>query len=246
MIRTIPAYGYPITRGFPIIHYLNKTLLAALRAKGIYLYPCVANTTAVTQETDQLFGLFKTAFRQNLNQITDDRLAMNKNATYTPRLIGLLVFGGKDPVTKICGYKDAFAIGFSKECNLSAWASVGAAPLTRRCLKNEMIAHTEGDPMHTVYKNIEAANHSACNLLSARGYNGIKLKVSLKEGFHAQASTAAVTVPNSKERLDAIAKARFQGEKFFMTMGGHAATDEMFKGKLLKWKRQERALVLKG
>jgi len=28
-------------------------------------------------------------------------------------------------------------------------------------------------------------------------------------------------------------------------MGGHAATDEMFKGKLLKWKRQERALVLK-
>ena len=69
--------------------------------------------------------------------------------------------------------------------------------------------------------------------------------MSLKKGFHAQANTATVTVPNSQERLDQIAKARFQGEKFLATMGGHAATNEMFKGKLLKWKRQERALVLK-
>mmetsp|Transcript_13382 Transcript_13382/g.31511 ORF Transcript_13382/g.31511 Transcript_13382/m.31511 type:complete len:575 (+) Transcript_13382:842-2566(+) len=141
----------------------NQTLLAALRVKGIYLYPCVPNTTAVTQETDQSFGLFKTVFRQNLNQITDDRLELNKNASYTPRLIGLLVFGGEDPVTKIGGYKDAFAVGFSKDRNLAAWASVGAAPLTRRCLESEMVAHTEGDPMYIVYKNIEAANHSACN-----------------------------------------------------------------------------------
>ena len=67
----------------------------------------------------------------------------------------------------------------------------------------------------------------------------MKLKVNLKKGFHQEATTT-VTVPNSKERLEQIAKARYQGEKFLVTMGGHAATDEMFKGKVLKWKRQEK------
>ena len=42
---------------------MNYKLLAMMQARGsFYLYPCVPNTTAVTQETDQSYGLFKTTF----------------------------------------------------------------------------------------------------------------------------------------------------------------------------------------
>ena len=51
---------------------MNERLLGKLRARGFYLYPGVTNTTAVTQETDILFGYFKSLFRENLNQMTDD------------------------------------------------------------------------------------------------------------------------------------------------------------------------------
>ena len=60
-----------------------------------------------------------------------------------------------------------------------------------------MIAHSEGDLMHTVYKNIEAANHLAYDLLSAQVYNGKKRKVNLKKWVVEAPKT--VTVPNSKE-----------------------------------------------
>ena len=60
---------YPKTRDRPGHHLLLKCdrnpgrlqieLLAKLRFLGVYLYPCVPNTTAVTQETDQTYGMFK-------------------------------------------------------------------------------------------------------------------------------------------------------------------------------------------
>lgn len=51
----------------------NVQMLAALRDRGFYVYPGVPNTTAVSQQTDQNYGPFKSAFRNNLDAIAHHR-----------------------------------------------------------------------------------------------------------------------------------------------------------------------------
>ena len=74
---------------------LQPKLLSTLRLIGAYKYPGVPNTTAVTQETDQNYGQFKTKFRSNLDFVTQQRLNSSKPCNIQPWLIGLLVFGAK-------------------------------------------------------------------------------------------------------------------------------------------------------
>ncbi len=50
----------------------NEVMCARLRNLGIYLYPGVPNTTAVTQETDRGYGKFKSGTRQNLADLCAD------------------------------------------------------------------------------------------------------------------------------------------------------------------------------
>ena len=64
-----------------------------MSARGFYLYPSVPNTTAVTQERDQSFSLFKTSFQDNLRQMIDGRLTRGKDVSFSSTVIGVLVFG---------------------------------------------------------------------------------------------------------------------------------------------------------
>ena len=50
---------------------MNLNLLARLRHLGFILHPCISDTMHVTQETDQLYGPFKTQFLENLNLICE-------------------------------------------------------------------------------------------------------------------------------------------------------------------------------
>ncbi len=63
------------------------------------MYPSVPNTTAVSQETDRNYGPFKMQFRKNLAAVTDQRLEQNKSVSLQPWIVGLIVFGGTDPIT---------------------------------------------------------------------------------------------------------------------------------------------------
>ena len=93
----------------------NPELLACLRTLGFVLYPGVPNTTTVSQETDQCYGLFKSIFRKNLDNVSSNRKKNNKQVSFAPNLVGLFVFGRMDPETKISGYRNAFSIAFSKQ-----------------------------------------------------------------------------------------------------------------------------------
>jgi len=108
----------------------NMELLARLRMIGVYRYPGVPNTTAVSQETDINYGPFKSAYRENLEKFAADREKCGKATTPNMTLIGLFIFGGTDPETG-GNYRNAFEAAFAKEKCLSAWRKVGAAPLTR-------------------------------------------------------------------------------------------------------------------
>jgi hypothetical protein len=79
---------YPNTGDRPGHHLLLKcdsgpgrlqvALLAKLKYLGVYLYPCVPNTTSMTQETDWAYGMFKTRYLRNLDLLCDDMVRQNK------------------------------------------------------------------------------------------------------------------------------------------------------------------------
>jgi len=143
--------------------------------------------------------------------------------------IGVLVFGGTDPVTGRPGYRNAFAVAFNKAKNLGAWAKVGAAPLTEACLNSEKVRHeagVDGDPLVAMLRNMQLHNDTCCLLLRRRGYSADLLSAKLDER---EAQTNEVTEPNTKERVEALAKATTHGERFHVTGGSHHTSDDMFK-----------------
>ena len=66
-------------------------LLARLCLIGFVLNPSVPNTTAVHQETDRNYGLFKIAFQIVLDSIVQDRINQGKTTSINPWLVGLII-----------------------------------------------------------------------------------------------------------------------------------------------------------
>ena len=84
------------------------------------MYPCVPNTTAISQETDRNYGPFKTSFRQILNIVNQNQIAKGESTSLPTWIVGLVVFGGKDPVTDMDVHRNAFEDAFGLESNLNA------------------------------------------------------------------------------------------------------------------------------
>ena len=117
-------------------------LLADLRLDGFILFPGVPNTTAVTQETDQNYGPFKTQCCKNLDALVDERLKQGKSTSLAPWQVGLIVYGGTDLETGLI-VELVFDAGFSREARKKAWDKVGAAPITRAALENKKPPNTK-------------------------------------------------------------------------------------------------------
>lgn len=126
---------------------MNVELLAELRTAGFILFPGVPNTTHVTQETDQNYGPFKGQYARNLDRIVEERVDQDMTTSIPAWMVGLIVFGGTNPLTNFTldRAESAFQVGFSREACRVAWASVGAVPLTRACLKNPQVRKSIGD-----------------------------------------------------------------------------------------------------
>ena len=220
------------------------SLLTKLRMLGFILYPGVPNTTSVTQETDRNYGPFKTQFRQNLERVVQRRIVMGLSTSLQPWLVGLFVFGGEDPVSKLVLTEKecAFEVAFNTEANLRAWQKIGAAPCTRLCLSDRKVRRQLGDAkdsMNELMASIQEANTSAVALLTRRGYYGDFLAATVNPLIKRK----AITVPHSKERLLAMDAAKTHGEKFHATGGGHLTSDCFFKSlEVPEWKRQIAAL----
>ncbi len=154
--------------------------LAEARTLGFIIYPGVPNTTAVTQETDQSYGPFKTQFQKNLKILSDSRLIGNYSTSLPPWMVGLVVFGGTDPISGVVVPCSAFDIAFYKEQNLAVWEKCGAAPLTRACLQNNSQVRREmGDDdnaTNMAMVHIQESNNVSTHFLSCNGYNGNAFK----------------------------------------------------------------------
>jgi hypothetical protein len=205
---------------------LNMDLMADMRTSGFILFPGVPNSTAVTQETDQNYGPFKTGYAKNLDLVVDARMTQNKNITLHPWQVGLIVFGGVDEETNAV-VPSAFEAGFSRDSCRHAWAKVGAAPLTRFCLTNSKVRRSLGDGSDNYQQlltNIQDANNISTHALSSGGYNGNVLR---RELVSIQAADP-LTEEHSQERLQLLAKANTHGKLFSATGGMHLTSDDIF------------------
>jgi hypothetical protein len=213
---------------------MNVSMLASLRVQGIYIIPGVPNTTSKTQETDQSYGPFKSAFQTNIRLLSQARFERGLSLKVVD--LPMLVFGGVCSATKVV-LADAFSEAFSVERNLSCWRKCGAVPLTRLPLRsNEVrrevpvgvaalrVAEEEEDPQIANLRKLEALNAFYCDVLSSAGFDGsqLKRKAPTRETY------VAVTQPHSKDRIEAIKKAKTAGQMFYATGGRHLNSDEFF------------------
>jgi len=85
-------------------------------------------------------------------------------------------------------------------------------------------------PLADVYQDIQSQNNFSTTQLSVIGYKGDALKVQFREDtIRERQATATVTIPQTRERQEAIAAANTHGKKFFVTGGEHVTSDDMFK-----------------
>ena len=210
----------------------NVKMLAKARVRGILFFPCVPNSTAITQELDVLsYFRLKYMYRRNLEKMIHHRQLKNLSTSIKPHLVGILIFGGTDPETDENCCENAFEYAFSKKRNLEAWAKVGAAPLTRKCLESKQVRHEleedggdENDPLAIVYKNMQSLNDMSVAWLNMHGFYGdqLRAKVQIKRKSVQQ----RLTVPNTEERIEAIKKVKSHGQMFVTIDADHYANDD--------------------
>ncbi len=150
---------------------LNLDLLADLRSDGFILFPGVPNTTAVTQETNQNYGPFKTQYCKNLDAVVDARLKQEKSTAMAPWQVGLIVYGGTNIETGLI-VQSAFDAGFSRDACRNAWDKVGAAPLPKAALENKKVRKSLGDDSaeyQAQLLEIQQANNIAVHSLTTDG-----------------------------------------------------------------------------
>ena len=83
---------------------------------------------------------------------------------------------------------------------MSAWAKVGAAPLSMKCLEDEKVRKSIGDgdeEWERGLRELQNANDLATFLLTRGGFNGDLLKAELK----AIDEPTVLTRPHTKERV---------------------------------------------
>ena len=114
---------------------LEIDFLAEAQTLGFIIYPSVPNTIAVTQETDQSYGPFKSKFVQNIRALSDAQINGDFPGSLLPWMVGLLVFGGTDPVLQFVVSESAFEFGFSWgkfECMEQVWFSATNKVLSKK------------------------------------------------------------------------------------------------------------------
>eukprot|EP00804_Cyclotella_cryptica_P021850 CCRYP_000824-RA/>CCRYP_000824-RA protein AED:0.27 eAED:0.34 QI:0/0/0/1/0/0/5/0/237 len=172
--------------------------------------------------TDLLCNLeYQTQQQLHKRQIKTMRV-LGTRIILPPYLVGLIVFGGVDPVSKVAVSDSAFELAFSKEQNCEVWKKVGAAPLTQSCLKkHNQIPRKMGDAKdaaNNTMRHTQTTNDLSRYFLKEHGFNSDVLKVSIKR----------LKNNNSQERIDAISKATTHGNLFHETGGGHLSDHDVF------------------
>ena len=208
---------------------------------GIYFWPGVPNGTEATQEMDQMFGTFKSICYDNRELLYESRLAeFGVDAVLSFDDIGSIIFGGDVPLSEgeTVKLQNAFVKGFSPELIRGAREKCGYVPLTRAALTHSRVRHqiiekvgedgvvdTSEDPIGELLLMIEKDNHEAAAKLVEAGYpeeavNMLKKNANRVTAAQIEGREATRTLPNTRERQDALEKCKSAGQFFQITNGG--------------------------
>ena len=209
-------------------------MLARLGTKGIYVKPGVPNTTHITQLTDQNYGMFKLIYRSNLKLLTQRTTSIKHTS------IHLLVFGGDytNEGVVLCRLESAFDEAFLFDRNQEVWRKLGFYPFTRACLldakvKHEVVLRADGsinieaDPQSHILMEFEKENKEAVAKINQLGGDGKHILIEAPK-LSPHRKKIAVTVPNTRERQDAIGRASTVGGQFYANAGGVINFDDFF------------------
>jgi len=97
-------------------------MLAYMCGLGLYCYPGVPNTTHMSQEANQNYGLFKSDFSSNLEIFSQARFDIQKILLISD--LPFLVFGGKDERCIDAIVQDYLSRAFSGEKKLKCWENM--------------------------------------------------------------------------------------------------------------------------
>ena len=144
-------------------------------------------------------GRSKLLFEKNLNQIFENRIKSNQKLNLQPWIVGLIVFGGVDPVTGFVVETNFVEVAFSEEANVNGWAEIGAVPCTMKCLDLPKVRRELGDTQDITNDLMEAVaegNAYSCYFLTQYGYDGDPLRVELGSSRYQKKN---VTTPHTRE-----------------------------------------------
>jgi len=224
----------------------NIALLARLRAMGVYLFPSVPNSSSVTQEMDQIFDLFKSLTRGNVEALHDALLQVGGSVSLGRNDICRIVFGGSYDLGGGVSVQleEAFERAFGMDRMLHGFAKVGCVPLTRNCLSNpkvrvELLASddVENETEQEMRLRLLEEQLEACiSYLQVNNYTKAELfsvKVARKK------ARPKLTQPLSEERQLAILAAKTTGAKYVATGGDHLTCDDVFNAEALRLRKKE-------
>ena len=141
-----------------------------------------------------------------------------------PWLVGCLVFGGINPISKVVVLESAFDFAFSKERNFEEG---GCTPLTWACLQNHnQVCWEMGDTKdatNNTMQLIQSTNGLSTFFLKEHGFNSDVLKASIKK-----VKRQFVTVRHSQEQIHEISQATTHGNLYHATGGGHSTDEDVF------------------
>jgi hypothetical protein len=148
---------------------------------------------------------------------------------------GLIVFGGNEDSLEL---PNLFEIHFSKEKNLEVLEKVEMVPCTHACLQDPKVCHeivehdgvidVDADPLAAKMADIVCMNTMACKLLLASGYADTSVFQKTLRIHDIAKKEAALTLPYSKERQEALLKASSHGQQFKITGGAHVTSNDFF------------------
>jgi len=215
----------------------NVKLLVHLRARGCYLFPSVPNSSSVSQEMDQIFDLFKTLMRGNVEKLHSALMKIGCSVSLGRDDCCMIVFGGTHVLEdgSVVELEEAFDRSFCPHRVLYSFNKVGSVPLIRNCLSNKKVhvelevddANIENeDPIVRRLHELDSQLEACVSYLLIQGFTKARL-------LHVRAkrkkkSDQPVMLPYTLERQQAFLRAKTIGGKYKALNGTHITHDDMF------------------
>ncbi len=196
---------------------------------------------SVQKETDINYGPFKSIVWTNLKKIASACFLQWIKILLRSSTFGLIVYSGVCLDVGIV-FENALQAAFNAASNLHLWSKVGAIPYTKKCLSNPKVLHNGTDTNKLpfdVYQDVQLQNDHSTMQLLVMGYSGDFLGAQFlwEKICESQATSAPVTVTNTRKRQEALVATSMVGSIFFLMEGQHlTAYDGWIALEMKEWK----------